>query len=197
MVKLTRIYTRGGDKGLTSLGRGGRVPKHDLRVEAYGTVDEANSTIGMARAVIARTVKKDKRRGNVEAMLARIQNDMFDLGADLCTVMDKSRKHQSALRIVPSQTERLEREIDAMNAELSPLTSFILPGGSEAAAHLHLARTVARRAERRMTQLAAKQAVNPEAIKYVNRLSDHLFVLARKLNDNGAADVLWVPGGER
>ena len=197
MVKLTRIYTRGGDKGLTSLGRGGRVPKHDLRVEAYGTVDEANSTIGMARAVIARTVKKDKRRGNVEAMLARIQNDLFDLGADLCTVYGKDKKDQPALRIVPSQTERLEREIDAMNAELSPLTSFILPGGSEAAAHLHLARTVARRAERRMTQLAAKQAVNPEAIKYVNRLSDHLFVLARKLNDNGAADVLWVPGGER
>jgi cob(I)alamin adenosyltransferase len=197
MVKLTRIYTRGGDKGLTSLGRGGRVPKHDLRVEAYGTVDEANSTIGMARAVIARTVKKDKRRGDVEAMLARIQNDLFDLGADLCTVMGKSRRNEAALRIVPSQTERLEREIDAMNAALSPLTSFILPGGSEAAAHLHLARTVARRAERRMTQLASRQAVNPEAIKYINRLSDHLFVLGRKLNDNGAAGVLWVPGGER
>jgi cob(I)alamin adenosyltransferase len=197
MVKLTRIYTRGGDKGLTSLGRGGRVPKHDLRVEAYGTVDEANSTIGMARAVIARTVKKDRRRSDVEAMLARIQNDLFDLGADLCTVMGKSKKDQPALRIVPSQTERLEREIDEMNAALAPLTSFILPGGSEAAAHLHLARTVARRAERRMTRLAARQAVNPEAIKYVNRLSDHLFVLARRLNENGASDVLWVPGGER
>ncbi len=197
MVKLTRIYTKGGDKGLTSLGRGGRVPKHDLRVEAYGTVDEANSTIGMARAVIARTVKKDRRRHEVEAMLARIQNDLFDLGADLCTVFGKDKKDRPALRIVPSQTERLEREIDAMNAELAPLTSFILPGGSEAAAHLHLARTVARRAERRMTALAAKQAVNPEAIKYINRLSDHLFVLGRRLNDNGAADVLWVPGGAR
>ena len=197
MVKLTRIYTRGGDKGLTSLGRGGRVPKHDLRVEAYGTVDEANSVIGIVRVVIARTVKKDRQRGQVEAMLARIQNDLFDLGADLCTVFGKEKKDQPALRIVPSQTERLEREIDAMNADLSPLTSFILPGGSEAAAHLHLARTVARRAERRMTQLAAKQAVNPEAIKYINRLSDHLFVLGRKLNENGAADVLWVPGGAR
>ena len=197
MVKLTRIYTKGGDKGLTSLGRGGRVPKHDLRVEAYGTVDEANSTIGMARAVIARTVKKDRQRGEVEAMLARIQNDLFDLGADLCTVFGKEKKDRPALRIVPSQTERLEREIDAMNADLAPLTSFILPGGSEAAAHLHLARTVARRAESRMTQLAAKQAVNPEAIKYINRLSDHLFVLGRRLNENGAADVLWVPGGAR
>ena len=197
MVKLTRIYTKGGDKGQTSLGRGERVPKHDLRVEAYGTVDEANSAIGIARAAIARTVKKDRRRGDVEAMLARIQNDLFDLGADLCTVFGKEKKDQPALRIVPSQTERLEREIDAMNAELAPLTSFILPGGSEAAAHLHLARTVARRAERRMTQLATKQAVNPEAIKYINRLSDHLFVLGRRLNENGAADVLWVPGGAR
>ena len=197
MIKLTRIYTKGGDKGLTSLGRGGRVPKHDLRVEAYGTVDEANSTIGMARAAIARTVKKDRRRGQVEAMLARIQNDLFDLGADLCTVFGRDRKDRPALRIVASQTERLEREIDAMNGDLAPLTSFILPGGSEAAAHLHLARTVARRAERRMTALAAKEKVNPEAIKYINRLSDHLFVLGRKLNENGSADVLWVPGGER
>jgi cob(I)alamin adenosyltransferase len=197
MIKLTRIYTKGGDKGLTSLGRGGRVPKHDLRVEAYGTVDEANSTIGMARAVIARTVKKDRQRGQVEAMLARIQNDLFDLGADLCTVFGKDRKDRPALRIVPSQTERLEREIDTMNGDLAPLTSFILPGGSEAAAHLHLARTVARRAERRMTALAAKEKVNPEAIKYINRLSDHLFVLGRKLNENGGTDVLWVPGGAR
>ncbi len=197
MVKLTRIYTRGGDKGLTSLGRGGRVPKHDLRVEAYGTVDEANSVIGIARAVIARTIRKDRRRTDVEAMLARIQNDLFDLGADLCTVMGKSRKDQGALRIVASQTERLEHEIDAMNGELAPLTSFILPGGGEAAGHLHFARTVVRRAERCMTQLAARQPVNPEAIRYINRLSDHLFVLARRLNGNGAADVLWVPGGAR
>ena len=197
MVTLTRIYTRGGDKGLTSLGRGERVAKHDPRVEAYGTVDEANSVIGMARSVIARTTRKDRRRAEVEAMLARIQNDLFDLGADLCTIMGKTKKDQPALRIVASQVERLEHEIDAMNGVLKPLTSFILPGGSEAAAHLHLARTVARRAERCMTALASRQAVNPEAIKYVNRLSDHLFVLARRLNGNGAADVLWVPGGAR
>jgi cob(I)alamin adenosyltransferase len=197
MVTLNRIYTRGGDKGQTSLGRGERVPKHDLRVEAYGTVDETNSVIGIVRSAIQRTVKKDKRRAEIEAMLARIQNDLFDLGADLCTIMGKSKKDQPALRIVPSQVERLEQEIDAMNGELAPLTSFILPGGSEAAAYLHLARTVSRRAERCMTALAAKQAVNPEAIKYVNRLSDHLFVLSRRVNNNGAADVLWVPGGAR
>ena len=190
MVKLTRIYTRGGDKGKTSLGRGERVAKHDLRVEAYGTVDEANSVIGMARGALA----KDDRVGDVDAMLARVQNDLFDLGADLCTVMGKSRRGETSLRIVPAQVERLEREIDAMNADLKPLNSFILPGGIEAAALLHLARTVVRRAERRMTALAAKKAVNAEAIKYVNRLSDHLFVLARKLNGNGLADVLWVPG---
>ena len=195
MVKLTRIYTKGGDKGQTSLGRGERVAKHDPRVEAYGTVDEANSVIGLARAAIERTIKNDSLRRHVEDMLALIQNDLFDLGADLCTV--KAKRGQPALRIVPEQTARLEREIDAMNAELSPLTSFILPGGSEASAWLHLARTVARRAERRMTQLAVKQTVNPEAIKYINRLSDHLFVLARRLNDNGAADVLWLPGGNR
>ncbi len=197
MVTLTRIYTRGGDKGQTSLGRGERVAKHDPRVEAYGTVDEANSVIGLARVAIARALKKGRQRAEAEAMLARIQNDLFDLGADLCTVMGKSRKGQPALRIVPSQVERLEREIDAMNAQLTPLKSFILPGGSEAAAALHLGRTVVRRAERCMTALATKQAINPEAIKYINRLSDHLFVLARRLNENGAADVLWVPGGAR
>ena len=191
MVTLTRIYTRGGDKGETSLGRGERVAKHDLRVEAYGTVDEANSVIGLARAAIERTVKNDALRGHVDDMLERIQNDLFDLGADLCTIEGKAG--EQALRIVPSQIERLEREIDAMNGELSPLTSFILPGGSAAAAWLHLARTVARRAERDMTALATEQPVNPEAIKYINRLSDHLFVLARKLNDNGGSDVLWVP----
>ena len=195
MVTLTRIYTRGGDKGETSLGRGERVAKHDPRVDAYGNVDEANSVIGLARAAIERTVKNDDLRRHVDDMLKRIQNDLFDLGADLCTVEGKAG--EQALRIVPSQTERLEREIDAMNGELSPLKSFILPGGSEAAAWLHLARTVARRAERGMTALATQQPVSPEAVKYINRLSDHLFVLARKMNDNGGSDVLWVPGGSR
>jgi cob(I)alamin adenosyltransferase len=195
MVKLTRIYTRGGDKGETSLGRGERVAKHDPRVEAYGTTDEANAVIGLARAAIARTVKNDALRTHVDDMLKRIQNDLFDLGADLCTIEGKAG--EQALRVLPSQTERLEREIDAMNGELSPLTSFILPGGSEAAAWLHLARTVTRRAERGMTALAAEQPVSPEAIKYINRLSDHLFVLSRKLNDNGGSDVLWVPGANR
>jgi cob(I)alamin adenosyltransferase len=195
MVKLTRIYTKGGDKGETSLGRGERVAKHDPRVEAYGTVDELNSVIGLVRAAVERTLKNDAHRAHVDDMLKRIQNDLFDLGADLCTV--EAKQGSEALRIVATQTERLEREIDAMNAELQPLTSFVLPGGGEASAWLHLARTVARRAERRMTALAAGQPVNPEAIRYVNRLSDHLFVLARRLNDNGAADVLWVPGQSR
>jgi cob(I)alamin adenosyltransferase len=195
MVKLTRIYTKGGDAGETSLGRGERVKKHDPRVEAYGTVDEANSVIGLARGVIDRTLKNDAHRTHLDEMLRRIQNDLFDLGADLCTI--EAKEGAQALPIVAVQTERLEQEIDAMNAELSPLTSFVLPGGSEAAAWLHLARTIARRAERRMTALATEEPVNPEAIKYVNRLSDHLFVLARQLNDRGASDVLWVPGGSR
>ena len=197
MVKLTRIYTRGGDKGKTSLGRGERVAKHDPRVEAYGTVDEANSTIGLARNALQRTKLTDKVRADTDTMLGRIQNDLFDLGADLCTPEGKSRRGEGALRIVPAQVERLEKEIDAMNGELKPLNSFILPGGSEVASWLHLARTVSRRAERRMTQLAAKQPVNAEAIKYINRLSDHLFVLSRRLNGNGAVDVLWVPGATR
>jgi cob(I)alamin adenosyltransferase len=195
MVKLTRIYTRGGDKGKTSLGRGERVAKHDPRVEAYGTVDELNATIGLARTAVLRTLKNDAHRAATDAMLERIQNELFDLGADLCTV--KAKRGTTALRIVPAQTARLEREIDAMNAELSPLTSFVLPGGSEASAWMHLARTVARRAERRMTALASRQKINPEAIKYVNRLSDHLFVLGRRLNGNGTADVLWLPGATR
>ena len=187
MVTLTRIYTRGGDGGETSLGGGRRVPKHDLRVGAYGTVDEANSVIGVARL---------HATGEPDAMLGRIQNDLFDLGADLCTPEGEERKG-AALRIVDAQVERLEREIDAMNGALAALRSFILPGGSPASAHLHLARTVARRAERLMTELAAQEWVNPAAIRYINRLSDHLFVLARRLNDDGAADVLWVPGANR
>jgi len=196
-VNLTRIYTRGGDTGETSLGRGERVAKHDIRVEAYGTVDETNSVIGLARSTIAHTILGDPRLPEADAILGRIQNDLFDLGADLCTPEGESKRGEGALRIVASQVERLEKEIDAMNAELSPLNSFILPGGSEVAARLHLARTVSRRAERCMTRLAVEQEINPEAIKYINRLSDHLFVLARRLNDNGATDVLWVPGGGR
>jgi cob(I)alamin adenosyltransferase len=189
MVSLTRIYTRGGDGGETSLGDGRRVAKHDLRVEAYGTVDETNSVVGLARLHLSGD-------GDVDGMLARIQNDLFDLGADLCTPED-GRKAEGALRIIDGQVARLEREIDAMNGDLAPLTSFILPGGTAASAWLHLARTVCRRAERLICALAAHESVNPAAIRYVNRLSDHLFVLARRLNDNGARDILWVPGGHR
>ncbi len=185
MVKLDKIYTRGGDKGETSLGDGKRVAKHDLRVAAYGTADEANAAIGLARL---------HTTGDDDAMLARIQNDLFDLGADLCTPED-GRKAAGALRITPEQVKRLEDEIDVMNAELAPLTSFILPGGSPAAAHLHLARTVIRRCERLMTELAGVEEINPEAVKYANRLSDHFFVMSRWLNDKGASDVLWAPGG--
>ncbi|HLZ65567.1 MAG TPA: cob(I)yrinic acid a,c-diamide adenosyltransferase [Aliidongia sp.] len=189
MVTLNRIYTRGGDKGETSLGDGRRVAKHDARVEAYGTVDEANAAIGLARLHTGDAAEAD-------AMLARIQNDLFDLGADLCTPED-GRRSEGALRIVAAQVDRLEREIDAMNERLAPLKSFILPGGSTLAAHLHLARTVARRAERLVVALAEREPVNPEAVKYLNRLSDHLFVLGRHVNDGGAGDVLWVPGANR
>ncbi|HEX3952373.1 MAG TPA: cob(I)yrinic acid a,c-diamide adenosyltransferase [Stellaceae bacterium] len=192
MVRLTRIYTRGGDAGQTSLGDGSRVAKASPRVEAYGTVDEANATIGLAR------LHADPE---TDAMLARIQNDLFDLGADLCTPEDgrisSKDRAAGALRIVAPQVERLEHEIDAMNAELRPLDSFILPGGTAAAAHLHLARTVTRRAERLVCALAVAEPVNPEAVKYLNRLSDHLFVLGRRVNDNGASDVLWQPGATR
>ncbi|HEX5453522.1 MAG TPA: cob(I)yrinic acid a,c-diamide adenosyltransferase [Stellaceae bacterium] len=186
MVRLTRIYTRGGDRGETSLGDGTRVAKQSARVEAYGTVDETNAAIGLARLHTAGDPETD-------AMLARIQNDLFDLGADLCTP-EEGRRGAGALRIVAAQVARLEAEIDRMNADLQPLNSFILPGGSAAAAHLHLARTVARRAERIVCALAAAETVNPEAVKYLNRLSDHLFVLGRRLNDNGSRDVLWQPG---
>lgn len=188
MVQLTRIYTKGGDKGKTSLGTGKRVPKHDPRVIAYGTVDETNAAIGIARL---HTVDQPE----IDAMLGRIQNDLFDLGADLCTPEDPA--DYPPLRVIEAQVERLEQEIDQMNGELQPLNSFILPGGSPAAAYLHLARTIARRAERDITALAAQGPVNPQAIKYINRLSDHLFVLSRFVNDRGARDVLWVPGKNR
>lgn len=191
MVRLTRIYTRGGDKGETSLGDGSRVPKHALRVAAYGTVDEANAAIGIARLHVAAGADAE-----ADALLGQIQNDLFDLGADLCTP-ENSRRSAGALRISAAQVERLEHEIDAMNASLRPLDSFILPGGSTASAYLHLARTITRRAERVVSELAEAEPVNPEALKYLNRLSDHLFVLGRRLNDNGARDVLWVPGANR
>jgi cob(I)alamin adenosyltransferase len=196
MVKLTRIYTRGGDKGETSLGSGARVPKHDLRVSAYGTVDEANAVIGVARLHTAVDPQANPGAAEADAMLRRIQDDLFDLGADLCVPEDGAR-HDGALRIVQSQIDRLEREIDAMNEHLAPLDSFILPGGSPAAAYLHLARTVARRAERLMTELAGQEPVNPLGIAYINRLSDHLFQLSRMLNDGGKSDILWRPGANR
>ncbi|MBS4045923.1 MAG: cob(I)yrinic acid a,c-diamide adenosyltransferase [Alphaproteobacteria bacterium] len=191
MVKLDRIYTRGGDKGMTSLGNGERVPKHDLRVEAYGAVDEANAAIGLARLHTAGT--------DLDAMLSRIQNDLFDLGADLCTPEDEEAdpRRRPALRVDQVQVDRLEAEIDAMNAHLSALTSFILPGGSPAAAYLHLARTIARRAERLVTALQDAERINPAALSYINRLSDHLFVASRHANQDGAGDVLWVPGLNR
>ena len=193
MVELNRIYTRGGDGGETSLGSGVRVAKHDLRVAAYGTVDETNAVIGLARLHTGDDTETD-------AMLSRIQNDLFDLGADLCTPEGDARaarKAEGALRIVPAQVERLEREIDTLNEGLEPLKSFILPGGTPAAAHLHMARTVARRAERLMTELAGREPVNADALRYINRLSDHLFVLGRHLNDRGRADILWKPGENR
>jgi cob(I)alamin adenosyltransferase len=194
MVRLNRIYTRTGDDGTTSLGTGERRSKADNRIEAYGTVDETNATIGIARLF---TPEED---GEVDAMLARIQNDLFDLGADLCTPEGGARAITwTPLRMVRSQVERLEQEIDAMNALLDPLKSFVLPGGTPAASYLHLARTVSRRAERLMVLLAQTEDehVSQTALQYINRLSDHLFVASRYLNRKDQGDVLWVPGQNR
>lgn len=188
MVRLTKIYTRTGDKGTTALGNGSRVAKHSLRVEAYGTVDETNAAIGLARL---------HTTGAADDMLNRIQNDLFDLGADLCCPISLDETPGSALRVTPEQVTRLETEIDLMNADLSPLTSFILPGGSPASAYLHLARTVSRRAERLVASLGETDTVSEQALIYLNRLSDHLFVLARWTNNLGKSDILWVPGGNR
>jgi len=187
MVVLSKIYTRTGDKGETALGNGARVPKFSSRVSAYGTVDETNATVGLAR---------QHATGDIDAALARISNDLFDLGADLCTPdMEKDAElPYTPLRMIAGQVDRLEREIDVMNARLEPLRSFILPGGSALAAQLHLCRTVCRRAERLVVELAAEESVNPEAVKYLNRLSDWFFVAGRIANDDGRADVLWVPG---
>ena len=193
MVKLNKIYTRTGDDGTTGLGSGERRLKCDLRVEAYGTVDEANACIGLARIHTA------KAHPTIDAMLARIQNDLFDLGADLAVPDTGEKLDYEPLRIVPAQVKRLEEDIDLLNRDIAPLKSFVLNGGTPAAAALHLARTVARRAERLAVALAQDPAerVNREAVKYLNRVSDLLFVAARAANDNGKADVLWVPGKNR
>ena len=187
MVRLNRIYTRTGDDGTTGLVDGSRLPKHAPRLEAVGAVDEANSAIGWASIAA----------GEQGEALRRIQNDLFDLGADLATPGEDFTPSGAVLRIVPAQVEWLERQIDAANAGLEPLRSFVLPGGSEAAARLHLARAAVRRAERAVTALAAAEPVNPAALAYVNRLSDYLFVLARVANAGEAGDVLWVPGASR
>ncbi|MER8820375.1 cob(I)yrinic acid a,c-diamide adenosyltransferase [Mesorhizobium sp. M0991] len=193
MVKLNKIYTRTGDDGTTGLGSGERRLKSDLRIDAYGTVDEANACIGMARIHTA------AMNPAIDAMLGRIQNDLFDLGADLAVPDNGKPLDYEPLRIIASQTDRIEQDIDLLNKDLEPLKSFVLNGGTPAAAALHLARTVARRAERIMVALsqAPDEHVNREAIRYINRVSDFLFVAARAVNDNGNADVLWVPGKNR
>jgi cob(I)alamin adenosyltransferase len=192
MVVLSKIYTRTGDDGTTALGSGRRVAKYDLRVEAYGTLDETNAAIG-----IARLYTKDGP-SSLDAMLARIQNDLFDLGADLC-FPDETKDARGRLQVSDTQVTRLEREIDTLNRELEPLRSFVLPGGSPASSHLHLARTISRRAERLIVALAARQgeSVGDAALRYINRLSDFLFVAARFANDKGKSDVTWVPGKNR
>lgn len=190
MVVLNKIYTRTGDKGTTGLASGARVSKTNVRVEAYGAVDELNAVIGVARL-------HSGQNDRIDAMLGRIQNELFDLGADLATPHDPAPKWE-ALRILDTQVARLEAEIDWMNDSLKPLDSFILPGGSPLSTHLHLARTVARRAEREAIRLVESgETVTPEAVTYLNRLSDHLFVAARRANANGADDIKWAPGGTR
>ena len=193
MVVLNKIYTRTGDAGTTALGNGERVAKHALRIAAYGTVDETNASLGMVRVHLAHGDP------DLDAMLLRIQNDLFDLGADLC-VPDRGEKlDHEALRISNEQVARLEHEIDQMNAELKPLRSFVLPGGTPAAAALHVTRTISRRAERLMVELAAlpDEPVSVAALKFINRLSDFFFVASRYANDRGNIDVLWVPGQNR
>jgi cob(I)alamin adenosyltransferase len=208
MVVLNKIYTRTGDDGTTALGTGARVPKHSQRIAAYGSVDETNAAIGMARQHLAGSTEPAGVHAELDAMLARIQNDLFDLGADLCapeeTAPDPGQTPKRApkrerLRVSEAQVGRLEEEIDRMNAQLAPLRSFVLPGGSPAAAALHVARTICRRAEREIVALADQpgEHVSPPALKYINRLSDMLFVASRSVNDLGKGDVLWVPGENR
>ena len=197
MVVLNKIYTKTGDDGTTALGTGERRPKYDLRIEAYGTVDETNAAVGLARAELAADAIGGHEQ--LDAMLMRIQNDLFDLGAELATPADGTELSYEPLRIVGSHVERLEQDIDLLNAPLSALRSFVLPAGSRAAAALHLARTVSRRAERLMVALAAQEPdrVGVPALHYINRLSDFLFVASRSVNAGGAGDVLWVPGKNR
>jgi len=190
MVVLNKIYTKTGDAGETALGNGSRVAKHSLRVESYGTVDELNATVGMARL---------HATGDMDAQLSMIQNDLFDLGADLCRPdMEKDTESEyPVLRMSEGQIDRLESELDAMTKMVKPLSSFVLPGGSALAAHLHLCRTVARRAERLSVELGTVESINPIGVKYLNRLSDWMFQASRMANNNGADDVLWVPGANR
>ena len=188
MVVLSKIYTKTGDAGETALGNGARVAKHSPRVSAYGTVDETNATVGLAR---------QHASGDMDAALARISNDLFDLGADLATPGDDFAPSEMVLRVVQSQVDWLETAIDALNETLPALTSFILPGGSEAAARIHVARATVRRAERAAVELDNVEAVNPLVLAYLNRLSDHLFVMARAINAQGSGDVLWQPGATR
>ena len=191
MVTLSKIYTKTGDSGETSLGDGNRVPKHSLRVSAYGTVDETNATVGLAKLYADRTL--------ISTQLSVIQNDLFDLGADLCRPDQEkdSEAQYQPLRMTGNQVKRLETEIDLMNKNIEPLRSFILPGGSKLAAHLHLCRTVSRRAERLTVELSESETVNAHSIQYLNRLSDWFFVAARVANSNGKDDILWVPGANR
>ena len=188
MVTLNKIYTKTGDKGETALGTGERVAKFALRIEAYGTVDETNAAIGIAR---------QHTDDQLDQMLERVQNDLFDLGADLCTPDTGEKLEYEPLRIVPDQVTRLEKEIDALNEKLEPLKSFVLPAGTPAAAALHLARTISRRAERRMVELATQEKVGDAALQYINRLSDFLFVASRYVNAQANGDVLWQPGANR
>ncbi|MDB4078895.1 cob(I)yrinic acid a,c-diamide adenosyltransferase [Amylibacter sp.] len=190
MVTLNKIYTKTGDSGETALGNGQRVGKQSLRVNAYGTVDETNATVGLARLYSSE---------NIDTGLKMIQNDLFDLGADLCRpdMANDADAEYPPLRVTSSQVERLETEIDSMNKNLSPLKSFILPGGSQLAAHLHLCRTISRRAERICVELATLEDINKDAVKYLNRLSDWFFVAGRVANNNGSDDILWVPGANR
>ncbi|WP_153771596.1 cob(I)yrinic acid a,c-diamide adenosyltransferase [Labrenzia sp. CE80] len=191
MVVLNKIYTKTGDDGTTALGSGERRPKHDLRIEAYGTVDETNAVVGLVRLHTAQEAPE------LDAVLGRIQNDLFDLGADLATPDTGEDLGYEPLRVTDGQVEALEQAIDTFNAELSPLRSFVLPGGTAASAHLHLARTVSRRAERLMVELAVREKVTSPAVRYMNRLSDFFFVASRFLNAQGDGDVLWVPGKNR